>query len=87
MWSFSPKDFQRELRCAMQAMNIDDAAESLCQNRHGNPSRDTMMMIRSRREIQDRGASAVEGTVRINNKPRRLQQMLSKTELALESYG
>ena len=86
-WNFTAAQCFKVWRAAVAALNIEDVAISVYQNRHGGASRDHLMRLRSVQAIQRRGRWAVDSSARIYDKPGRLQQTINKHGQRLQAFG
>ena len=87
LWDFNASQFLRRWRKAVQILEVEDAAHSPYQNRHGGASRDCLLKLRSVPSISRRGRWASDASARIYSKPGRLQQIVNQYGRRLEAFG
>lgn len=74
-------------RDAVQMLGIEDLCKSPYQNRHGGASRDHLRKLRTIAEIQRRGRWASDQSMRIYDKPGRMQQAVNLWGNTYEKLG
>ena len=87
LWSFNPRTFLSEWREAVASLGLEFCLETPYQSRHGGASRDYLEKRRSAVEIQLRGHWASTSSMRIYNKPGRLQQSINRARESVVQFG
>jgi len=87
LWSFTARAFLEEWRAAVQQLRVGDLVESPYQCRHGGPSRDRLMKLRSLLAVKKRGRWAADSSVRVYEQSGRVQETLHKLSPELVLFG
>lgn len=87
MWDFTAASYLKHWREAVDALGVGAIATSPYQNRHGGASRDHLLKLRPLSEIRRRGRWASDSSLRIYDKPGRLQQAINQWDVKLRSFG
>ena len=86
MWTFSASELLQDFRAGVSDMQLPDM-DSPYQARHGGASRDFLLKKRSSIEIQLRGFWATLSSMRIYNKPGRLQKLVNAADASVIAYA
>ncbi|CAE7038510.1 unnamed protein product [Symbiodinium sp. CCMP2592] len=87
MWDFTAAAYLKHWREAVETLGVEAIATSPYQNRHGGASRDHLLHLRSMSEIRRRGRWASDSSLRIYDKPGRLQQAINQWDVKLRAFG
>ena len=84
---FRAKELLAAWDAAVRRLRLDFCIECAYQLRHGGASRDRLLNLRTNSEIQRRGQWAQPPSLRIYEKPGRLQQILHQTSPRVLEYA
>ena len=87
LWSFTARELLTEWHACARELGLSKTAECVYQLRHGGASRDRLRMLRSMAEIQRRGRWQVARSMRVYDKPGRLQQQLNATSANVMQFA
>ncbi|CAE8582583.1 unnamed protein product [Polarella glacialis] len=87
LWSFAAGGYLKVWREGVRVLGLGHVLQSPYQNRHGGPSRDRLLKLRSLADVQRRGRWMTTSSLRIYEKPGRVQQVLNQVSADLISFG
>ena len=86
LWSFPAQEFSNAWRAVVERLKLAVLCSTPCQCRHGGPSRDIQMKLRSLEELQKRGHWKAQSSLR-NYEAGRLHKVVAAVQEAIMRYG
>ena len=87
LWSFRAQEFSNAWRAVVDHLKLAVLCSTPCQGRHGGPSRDIQMKLRSLEEVQKRGHWKAQSSLRNYEEAGRLHKVVAAVPEAIMRYG
>ena len=87
LFAFRARDFTEAWRSAVTHLQVEHICDTPYQSRHGGPSRDAQMRLRTLAEIQRRGHWRSPASLRNYEESGRLHQILARVPAWVVKYG
>ena len=87
LWSFRAQEFSNAWKAVVDHLKLVSLCSTPYQCRHGGPSRDIQMKLRSMEEVQKRGHCNAQSSFRSYEKTGRLHKVVAAVPEAIMRYG
>jgi hypothetical protein len=87
LWTFRASEFQRAWASAVEHLGIGMVCSTPYQNRHGGPSRNIQLKLRTMEEVQKRGHWKAASSLRNYEKAGRLHKIVAAIPNSVMAFG